>query len=70
MTVTVNGKQIGSLPLSRDGMNQIQFPVSPDQITLNGFTIVDLDVANPWKDAATEYGVVLLNAGFEYQPRR
>ncbi len=51
-------------------MNEVSFPVPATQITLNGFTIVDMDVTNPWKDAAgVEYGVVLLSAGFEYQPR-
>ena len=49
-------------------MNEITFPVPAAQITLNGFTIVDMDVANPWKDATgMEYGVVLLSAGFEYR---
>jgi hypothetical protein len=69
LTVSVNGKPTGSLPLSLDGMNEVSFPVPAVQITLNGFTIVDMDVTNPWKDAAgVEYGVVLLSAGFEYQP--
>jgi hypothetical protein len=69
MTVSVNGKQVGSLALSHDGMNEIAFPVPAEQITLNGYTIVDMDVANPWKDpAGIQYGVVLLRAGFEYLP--
>jgi hypothetical protein len=70
MTISVNGRAVGSLPLSRDGMNEISFPVPAAQITLNGFTIVGIDVTNPWKDGAgIEYGVVLLKAGFDYQPR-
>ena len=70
ITVTVNGKQIGSLPLSRDGMNEIGFPTPADSITLNGFTLVDMDVQNPWKDKdGTSFGVVLLNAGFDYMHR-
>ena len=69
MTVSVNGKSVGALPLSHDGMNEIGFAVPASQITLNGFTMVDLDVSNPWKDAGgIEYGVVLLSAGFEYRP--
>jgi hypothetical protein len=68
MTLTVNGKTAGSLPLSKDGMNEISLPVPASQITLNGFTIVEMDITNAWKDAAgISYGVVLLNAGFEYQ---
>jgi hypothetical protein len=68
MAVSVNGKPVGSQPLSHDGMNEIRFPVPASRITLNGFTIVEVDVTNPWKDAAgVEYGVVLLSAGFEYQ---
>jgi hypothetical protein len=68
MTISVNGNPVGSLPLSQDGMNQITFSVPASDITLNGFTIVDMGVTNAWKDAAgIEYGVVLLSAGFEYQ---
>jgi hypothetical protein len=49
-------------------MNEIRLPVPASQITLNGFTIVEMDITNAWKDAAgIHYGVVLLNAGFEYQ---
>ena len=69
MTISVNGKPVGSLPLSKDGMNEIAFPVASEQITRNGFTIVGMDVSPPWKDAGgIEYGVVLLSAGFHYQP--
>ena len=68
MTISVNGEPVGSLPLSQDGMNEITFPVPASEITMNGFTIVDMDVTNAWKDAAgIGYGVVLLSAGFEYQ---
>jgi hypothetical protein len=67
LTVSVNGKQIGSVPLAKDGMNDVAFPVTPDLIARNGFTLVDLDVSNPWKDSGgIEYGVVLLKAGFDY----
>lgn len=70
MTISVNGKEIGTLALSHEGMNEIRLPVKADRITLNGFTIVDMNVTNPWKDAGgIEYGVVLLKAGFEYLPR-
>jgi hypothetical protein len=67
LTVTVNDEPIGTIPLSRDGMNEVRLPVPAKQITLNGFTIVGMDVDKPWRDKeGTEFGVVLLRAGFEY----
>ena len=70
LTVLVNGKEVGSLALSKDGMNEISFPVPANFITANGFTIVDMNVANPYRDpAGTEFGVVLLRAGFAWPTR-
>ncbi|MDQ1471587.1 MAG: hypothetical protein QOJ99_3067 [Bryobacterales bacterium] len=66
----MNGNEVGSLPLFKDGMNEICFPVPAKFITQNGFTIVDMDVANPYKDpAGNELGVVLMRAGSEYSGR-
>jgi hypothetical protein len=49
---------------------KICFPVPAKFITQNGFTIVDMDVANPYKDpAGNELGVVLMRAGSEYSGR-
>jgi hypothetical protein len=71
LTISVGGKQIGAFPLTKDGMNDFSADVSPDRITLNGYTIVSLDVDNPWKDAGgTQFGVVLLKAGFQYKTSR
>jgi hypothetical protein len=68
LTVLVNGKEVGSLPLTKDGMNEISFPVSANLITFDGYTFVDMDVVNPYKDpGGTEFGVVLLRAGFTWQ---
>jgi hypothetical protein len=42
--------------------------VPPEAITRNGFTLVEMNVENPYRDAGgTAFGVVLLRAGFRYQ---
>jgi hypothetical protein len=70
LSVLVNGTEVGRLRLAKDGMNEIRFPVATKLITANGFTVVDMNVANPYKDAAgNEYGVVLLRAGFDWGSR-
>jgi len=69
LTISLNEAPVGVIPLNHDGMNEIRLPVSAKQITLNGFTIVGMDVDKPWRDKdGMEYGVVLLRAGFEYSP--
>ena len=66
LSILVNGTEVASLTLDKDGMNEIRIPVPARLITANGFTIVDMNVANPYKDpAGNAYGVVLLRAGFE-----
>lgn len=68
MHILVNGKAVADYPLNRDGMNEPSFPVPADLITRNGFTIVEMRVENPYKDAGgTAFGVVLLKAGFTYR---
>jgi hypothetical protein len=68
LIVLVNGKEVGSYPLTKDGMNEISFPVPANLITRDGFTLVDMNVVNPYKDAGgAEFGVVLLRAGFAWQ---
>ncbi|HKD05333.1 MAG TPA: hypothetical protein VKB79_05465 [Bryobacteraceae bacterium] len=67
LTISVDGAVIGTIPLSHDGMNEIRLPVAAKLITLNGFTMVGIDVNKPWRDKdGVEYGIVLLRAGFEY----
>jgi hypothetical protein len=69
LTISVNNAPITVIPLARDGMNEIHIPVPAKQITLNGYTIVTIDIDKPWRDKdGMEYGVVLLRAGFEYLP--
>jgi hypothetical protein len=62
LSILVNGKQAGSVALTKDGMNEIAFPVPRDWITPSGYTIVEMNVDNPYK----QFGVVLLKAGFTY----
>lgn len=67
LTVLVNGKEVGVYPLTKDGMNDFAFLVAPGLITLNGFTIVEMNVSNPYKEAGgKELGVVFSRAGFRY----
>jgi hypothetical protein len=39
LSILVNGYEVGSLRLTKDGMNEISFPVPAKSITENGFTI-------------------------------
>jgi hypothetical protein len=66
--VLVDGKTIADYPLNHDGMNEPSFPVPADAISRRGFTIVEMNVENPYKDAdGAAFGVVLLRAGFAYR---
>ncbi|MES1261232.1 MAG: hypothetical protein ABUS49_05785 [Acidobacteriota bacterium] len=67
LSILINGKEVGEHPMTQEGMNEIRFPVAANLITPHGFTIVEMNVANPYKDpAGQEFGVVLLRAGFSY----
>ncbi|HVW87691.1 MAG TPA: hypothetical protein VHB50_23550, partial [Bryobacteraceae bacterium] len=67
LSILVNGKAVGALLLRQDGMNEVSFPVPADLISPSDYTLVDLNVDNPYKDAGgTAYGIVLLRAGFDY----
>jgi hypothetical protein len=71
MHIKVDGTEIADYPLSKDGMNEPSFDVPVSAIALNGFTVVEIDVENPWKDKdGTALGVVLLRAGFAYRLKR
>jgi hypothetical protein len=68
MHILVNGQSVGDYPLNHQEMNEISFPVPAGLITNSGFTIVDMNVENPYQDAGgTAFGVVLLRAGFKYR---
>ncbi len=67
LTVLVNGKEIGIHPLTKVGLNEVTFPVAASLIPLNGFTLVDLRVSNPYREPdGQERGVVFSRAEFRY----
>ncbi|MCU1326477.1 MAG: hypothetical protein JWN34_1847 [Bryobacterales bacterium] len=68
LVILVNGHEIGTLPLTKDGSNEIRFPVPASAISPGGtYTYVDLNVEKPWKDPnGMAFGVILMNAGFDY----
>jgi len=68
LAISVNGSEIGVLPLTHEGMNEISYPVPASLISRDGFTLVDMNVTNPYRDkSGQEFGVVLLRAGFRYR---
>ena len=71
LSIVVNGKEVGTVPLSKDGMNEASFPVPASLISRAGYTFVEMNVAHPYTDEKGDrYGIVLLRAGFTYQPQR
>lgn len=66
--VKVDGIAVADYPLNKDGMNEPEFSVPASAISAEGFTVVELNVENPWKDTdGTPLGVVLMRAGFRYR---
>ncbi len=67
MSVAVNGTEVAKVPLDHDGMNEIRLPVAAALISRTGYTLVDLDVSDPYKDAeGAAFGVIIVRAGFVY----
>ncbi len=66
LSVMVDGVTVGSAGLSREGMNDLVFAVPARLINASGFTIVELDVDDPYTEGGQEYGVVLMRVSFEY----
>ena len=66
LSVMVDGNIIGTVPLTHEGMNDLRFPVPAQFINASGFTILTLDVDDPYTLGNGEYGVVLRGAGFDY----
>jgi hypothetical protein len=67
LSIGVNGTRLRTVPLTQAGMNAVSFPVPGNLISAAGYTLVDMDVANPFKDKnGIKHGVVMLRAGFEY----
>jgi hypothetical protein len=71
LSILVNGREIGVVPLRKDGINELRFPVPAALISPSGtYTYVDLNVDNPWKDGSgMAFGIILMRAGFDYTPR-
>jgi hypothetical protein len=71
LSILVGGKQIGNVSLNKAGTNEVAFRVPQDSISENGYTLVDFDVANPYRGIdGVEYGIVLVRAGFRYATAR
>jgi len=66
LSVTVDGDAVGTVALTHEGMNEVRFAVPARSINGSGFTILVLDVDDPYREGEQEYGVVLVRAGFEY----
>ncbi len=65
LSVLVNGTQVGVVPLSREGGQQIRFPVRSSLVTKDGFTLVEFAVDRPYREGNQDYGVILVHVGFE-----
>jgi hypothetical protein len=66
VSILLNGRELETLPLDKPGMNEVSLPVPPSIIQVNGYTFVEMNVANPYTDADhVQYGVLLLRAGFK-----
>lgn len=69
LMILVNGTQIGSVRLTKEGTNQDTFAIPATLLRKEGFTLVDINVSNPYKDAeGNDYGVILFRMGFRQTP--
>jgi hypothetical protein len=66
LSVIVDGQPAGTVDLANEGMNHQRFPVPAQAINRSGYTIVELNVDDPYTEGAEQYGVVLLQAAFDY----
>ena len=70
LLVGVNGHLAGGAPMEETGMHRATFAVPAAWISASGYTLVDLSVDHPIKDAAGGLlGVVLSSADFDYAAR-
>jgi hypothetical protein len=60
----VDGDAVGTVALTREGVNELRLAVPARSIAPSGFTILELDVDDPYRQGDQDYGVVLLEAGF------
>jgi len=66
LSVIVDGVTAGTVDLTKEGMHHDQFPVPARAINGSGFTIVELNVDDPYREGDEQYGVVLRQAAFDY----
>ncbi len=66
LSVIVDGQVAGTVDLTKEGMHDERFPVPAADINRSGFTIVELNVDDPYTEGDEQYGVVLLQAAFDY----
>jgi hypothetical protein len=66
LSVIVDGEKAGTVDLTKEGMHDDQFPVPARAINASGFTIVELNVDDPYREGDEQYGVVLREAAFDY----
>jgi hypothetical protein len=76
LSITINGAKIGSMPLTKDGTNDVRFPVPAADMTAldaqkpHNFTLVTLDIDRPYTKNGEQFGVILMEAGFDYSDPR
>ena len=70
LSAVVNGETVGSVPLIHDGVNNAAFPVPARVIGDSGFTVLELNVDKPYIKNGQEFGVLIVQAGFDYVPGR
>jgi hypothetical protein len=56
--------------LTKAGENDVEFAVPARAVNASGFTILKLDVDNPYTKDGQDYGVVLMSAQFDYVSSR
>jgi hypothetical protein len=66
LSVLVDGSLVGTALLTHEGMNELSFSVPARAINATGFTILQLDVDDPYMEGSQDFGVVILKAGFDY----
>lgn len=66
LSVIVDGEKAGEVDLTTEGMHHERFPVPARSINSSGFTIVELNVDDPYREGDEQYGVVLRRAVFDY----
>lgn len=66
LSVLVSGNPVGTAPLTHEGMNELRFEVPARTINVSGFTILELDVDDPYMEGSQDFGIIILRAGFDY----